>query len=102
MSGHVGTVTYLLEKLKNTVEGDANLLDKSMIIYGSPIGDSNLHNHLNCPLFVAGGANGQLAGNIHHKAADDTPMANVFLTLLQKLGFEGRESFGDSTKPFAI
>jgi hypothetical protein len=99
---HVRTVTYLLEKLKNTMEGDKSLLDKSMIIYGSPLGDSNLHNHLNCPLFVAGGANGQLQGNIHHKAPQGTSMANVFLSLLQKLGFEDMESFGDSTKPFAI
>jgi hypothetical protein len=99
---HVGTVTYLLEKLKNTMEGEKSLLDKSMIIYGAPMGDSNVHNHINCPLFIAGGANGQLPGNIHHKAADTTPMANVFLTLMHKLGFEDMESFGDSTKPFVI
>ena len=99
---HVSTVTYLLEKLKNTMEGDANLLDKSVIIYGSPLGNSNVHNHLKCPLFIAGGANGQLEGNIHHIAADGTPMANVFLTLMQKMGFEDMESFGDSSRPFAI
>ncbi len=99
---HVSTVTYLLEKLKNTMEGEKNLLDKSMIIYGSPMGDSNIHNHKKCPLFIAGHANGHLAGNIHHRAEHGTPMANVFLSLMQKLGFEDMESFGDSTAPFAI
>ncbi len=99
---HVSTVTYLLDKLKNIQEGDQNLLDKSMVIYGSPMGDSNRHNHNKCPLFIAGHANGQLAGNIHHRAADATPMADVFLTLLQKLGFEDKKSFGDSNKPFVI
>ena len=50
----------------------------------------------------SGHANGTLQGNIHHRAADATPMANVFLTLLQKLGFEDMESFGDSTQPYVI
>ena len=99
---HVSTVPYLLDKLMAVQEGDANLLDKSMIIYGSPMGNSSVHNHLKCPLFVAGGANGQLAGNIHHRAPGGTPMADVFLTLLHKLGFEDLESFGDSAKPFVI
>ena len=85
-------MTYLLEKLKNTMEGEKNMLDKSMIIYGSPMGDSNIHNHKKCPLFIAGHANGHLAGNIHHRAEHGTPMANVFLTLMQMLGFEDMES----------
>ena len=59
---HVGMLPYFLEKLKNTMEGDAHLLDKTMIIYGSPMGNPNVHNHKRCPLFVAGGANGQLKG----------------------------------------
>ena len=99
---HVGLLPYFLDRLREIQEGDSHLLDKTMIIYGSPLGDSNLHNHLNCPLFVAGGANGHLKGNIHHQAPQGTPMANVFLTLLQMLGFEDMQSFGDSTKPFAI
>ena len=94
---HVSMVPYLLQKLEATMEGDTHLLDKSMVIYGSPMGDSNLHNHKRCPLFVAGGANGTLPGNLHIKAEDGTPMANAMLSLLHKLGLEDLESFGDST-----
>ncbi len=99
---HVGKVPYFLEKLKNTMEGDTHLLDKTMVIYGSPMGDSNIHNHRRCPLFVVGGANGKLDGNVHVKAADGTPMANVMLSLLQKLGLEDLESFGDSTGQLSL
>ncbi len=99
---HVSMLPYFLESLKNTMEGDTHLLDKTMIIYGSPMGDSNLHNHKRCPLFVVGGANGQLAGNLHVQAAPGTPMANVMLSLLHKLGLEDVESFGDSTGEFSF
>ncbi|MCH6547609.1 MAG: DUF1552 domain-containing protein [Gemmatimonadetes bacterium] len=98
---HVGKVPYFLEKLKNTMEGDTHLLDKTMVIYGSPMGDANIHNHRRCPLFVVGGANGKLDGNLHVRAADGTPMANVMLSLLHKLGLEDVESFGDSTGDFS-
>ena len=77
---------YFLDKLKNIQEGDGNLLDKTLIIYGSPMGDSNLHNHKRCPLFLAGHANGMLKGNLHVKAADGTPMANAMLSVLHTLG----------------
>lgn len=99
---HVGKVPYFLEKLKNTMEGDTHLLDKTMVIYGSPMGDANIHNHRRCPLFVVGGANGKLDGNLHVRAADGTPMANVMLSLLHKLGLEDVESFGDSTGDFSL
>ena len=99
---HVGKVPYFLEKLKNTMEGDTHLLDKTMVIYGSPMGDANIHNHRRCPLFVIGGANGRLDGNLHVKAADGTPMANVMLSLLHKLGLEDVGSFGDSTGEFSL
>ncbi len=99
---HVSMLPYFLESLKNTMEGDTHLLDKTMIIYGSPMGDSNLHNHKRCPLFIVGGANGQLAGNLHVQATPGTPMANVMLSLLHKLGLEDVESFGDSTGEFSI
>ena len=62
---HVSTIPYLLQKLQEISEGDTNLLEKTMVIYGSPMGDPNLHNHRRCPLFIAGGANGQLDGNLH-------------------------------------
>lgn len=99
---HVSMLPYFFEKLKNTMEGDTNLLDKTMVIYGSPMGNSNVHNHKRCPLIIAGGANGQLRGHVHHKAPDGTPMADVMLNLLHKLGLEQLESFGDSAKPFSI
>jgi len=94
---HVSLVPYFLEKLKNIQEGDANLLEKTLVIYGSPMGNSNTHNHKRCPLFLAGHANGLLRGNMHVKAADGTPMANAMLTLLHGLGLDDLRSFGDST-----
>jgi hypothetical protein len=99
---HVSMIPYFLEKLKNTVEGDATLLDKTMLVYGSPMGDPNLHNHKRCPLFVAGGANGALAGNTHIFAEDRTPMANAMLTLLQQLGFDDMAAFGNSTGSLSL
>ena len=93
---HVGMLPYLLEKLKESDEDGENLLDKTMVIYGSPMGDSNLHNHKRCPLFVVGGANGELAGNSHIVAPDGTPMADAMLSLGQKLGMNDLESFGNS------
>ena len=66
------------------------------------MGDSNLHNHKRCPLFLAGGANGQLKGGLHVKADDGTPMANVMLSLMHKLGMHDKESFGDSTGEFSF
>jgi hypothetical protein len=63
--------------------------------------DSNIHNHRRCPLILLGGANGHLTGNLHLKAADATPMANVMLTLMQSLGLE-MDSFGDSTGTFSL
>ena len=99
---HVGLVPYFLEKLASIREGDASLLDKTMVIYGSPMGDSNVHNHKRCPLFVVGGANGRLDGDLHLRAAPGTPMANVMLSLMHKLGMDDVESFGDSTGAFSL
>ncbi len=95
-SYHVGMLPYLLDKLKEIDEDGETLLDKTMVIYGSPMGDSNLHNHKRCPLFVVGGANGALAGNNHIFTDDGTPMANAMLSLGQKLGMNDLESFGNS------
>ena len=99
---HVSMIPYFLDKLKNTMEGDSNLLDKSMIIYGSPMGDPNVHNHKRCPLFVVGGANGKLVGNLHLKAPDGTPMANAMLTLMHKLGLSDMKTFGNSTGEYSL
>jgi hypothetical protein len=99
---HVGTLPYFLDKLKDITEGDTNMLDKTMIVYGSPMGDSNLHNHKRCPLIILGGANGQLDGENHINTPNGTPMANAMLTLLHKLGMDDVESFGDSTEPLSL
>lgn len=99
---HVSMVPYFLEKLKNTKDGDGNLLDNTLILYGSPMGNSNIHNHKRCPLFLAGHAGGKLKGNLHLKAKDGTPMANVMLTLLHGLGLDDLKSFGDSTGTFDL
>jgi hypothetical protein len=98
---HVSMIPYFLEKLKNTPDGDGNLLDHSMVLYGSPLGDSNVHNHKRVPLFLAGHANGQLKGNLHVRTKDGTPMANVLVTMLHKLGVNV-ETFGDSNGEIAI
>src|SRR5262249_9428505 len=62
---HVSLLPYFLEKLQTLKDGDASLLDRSVVIYGSPMGDGNIHNHKRCPLVVLGGGNGQLPGNVH-------------------------------------
>jgi hypothetical protein len=93
---HVSLVPYFLEKLKNTPDGDGSLLDHSLVMYGSPMGDGNTHNHVRCPLFLAGHANGRLKGNLHI-ATRDLPMANVLLSVLHMVGHDNVERFGDST-----
>jgi Protein of unknown function (DUF1552) len=98
---HVSLIPYFLEKLKNTPDGDGNLLDHSLVFYGSPLGDSNAHNHKRVPVFLAGHASGKVKGNLHVRCQDTTPMANVLLTILHKAGMNV-ESIGDSTGVIAI
>ena len=99
---HVGMLPYFLGKLKSMSEGDSNLLEKTMILYGSPMADGNLHNHRRCPLIVLGHANGKLAGNMHVKAPDGTPMANAMLSMMHSLGMDDVKRFGDSTNAFTL
>ena len=99
---HVGLVPYFLDRLKESMEGDTHLLDKTMIVYGSPMGDPNVHNHKRCPLFVVGGAHGRMEGNLHVRAAPGTPMANVMLSLMHRLGMDDMTSFGNSTGAFSF
>ena len=94
---HVAMLPYFLDKLKSVQEGDSTLLDKTLVVYGSPMGDSNLHNHRRCPLILLGGANRKLEGNTHIKAADGTPMANALLTVAHTLGMNDMKTLGDST-----
>jgi hypothetical protein len=99
---HTSLLPYFLEKLKNTPDGDGTLLDNTLVVYGSPMGNPNVHNHKRCPLVLAGKAGGQLKGNLHLKAPDGTPMANVFLTAMHMLGLDDVHQFGDSTGEFDL
>ena len=98
---HVEVLTYFLDKLKNTPDGDGNLLDHSLVLYGSPMGDGNIHGHKRVPVLLAGRASGRVRGNMHVRANDDTPQANALLTVLHALGVEV-ETIGDSTGTFSI
>lgn len=93
---HVTMVPYLLEKLKRIPDGDQNVLDNTLVIYGSAMGNSNLHNHKRCPLFFGGHAGGALKGNRHVRAEDGAPMANALLAALRSVGVD-IATFGDST-----
>jgi hypothetical protein len=79
-----------------TQDGDGSLLDHSMMLYGSGMGDGNLHRHHDLPLVLVGNGCGQLKGGRHIRYASDTPMMNLGLSLLDKVGVE-LESVGDST-----
>ena len=95
---HVSLIAHLLDRLKSTPDGDGTLLDHSLILFGSGMSNSNVHNHSPLPVLVAGGAAGKLKGGRHVKYPENTPMANLLLTILQKAGIE-QESVGDSTGP---
>jgi hypothetical protein len=92
---HVSLFAEYLAKLKATPEGEGNLLDHSLILYGSGIGNPNIHDHTNLPVVVAGGKATGLKGNRHIKYAKPTPLANLHLTLLDKAGVR-LDSFADS------
>jgi len=98
---HAGRLCYFLEKLKDTPDGDGSLLDHALVLYGSPMGDSQSHNHRRVPLFLAGRASGQLKGNLHRVCPPGTPQANALLTVAHKLGVDV-EQVGDSTGEIVI
>jgi hypothetical protein len=95
------TLAYFLGKLRDTPDGDGNLLDHSLVLYGSGMSNSNQHDHEPLPTIVAGGASGALVGGRHIRAGAGTPMANLLVALLQKLDVRV-ESFGDSTGVVAL
>jgi hypothetical protein len=98
---HMSFFPYFLEKMKHTPDGDGNLLDHSLILWGSPMGDSNVHAHKRLPVLLVGHANGAVKGNLHLKCKHETPYSNVLLTMLRKLGVE-QDKIGDSTGEVAI
>ena len=92
---HVSLFAEFLGKLKATPEGNGTLLDHSLYLYGSGIGNPNIHDHTNLPILVAGGGATGLKGNRHLKYAKPTPLANLHLTLLDKVGVK-LDKFADS------
>jgi hypothetical protein len=92
---HVSLFAYFLEKLKSTPEGDGSLLDHSIYLYGSGMGNPNVHDHVNLPILVAGGGAGRVKGARHITYAEPTPLANLHLTLLEKAGVH-LDAFADS------
>ena len=92
---HVSLFAYFLGKLKSTADGDGTLLDHSMYLYGSGMGDPDRHDHSRLPILVAGGGAGKMKGGRHVKYAEATPLANLHLTLLDKAGVK-LGSFADS------
>ena len=93
---HVSLFAQFLEKLKSTPDGDGSLLDSTVYLYGSGMGNSSLHDHENLPILVAGGAATGLKGGRHIQYKDGTPLANLHLTLLDRVGVH-QDSFGDSS-----
>ena len=92
---HVSLFAYFLEKLKGTPEGTGTLLDHVLYLYGSGMGNPNVHDHVNLPVLVAGGAAGSVKGGRHIKYAEPTPLANLHLTLLERAGVR-LDAFADS------
>jgi hypothetical protein len=92
---HVSLFAEFLKKLEATPEGNGTLLDHVLYLYGSGMGNPNVHDHVNLPIIVAGGAAGKMRGGRHIRFRDATPLANLHLTLLDKVGVR-LDSFADS------
>jgi hypothetical protein len=98
---HVKMLAYFVENLASTADGDGSLLDHSLILYGSSMSNGNQHDHDPLPIVLVGGASGKVEGNRHIVAPQRTPMSNLMLGVLDKLGVD-RPSFGDSTGKLEI
>ena len=92
---HIKQFAYLLDKLKATPDGDGTLLDHSMIVYGSALADGNAHQHNNLPTVLAGRANGTITPGRHVRYADETPIANLYMSMLDRMGVPV-DKIGDS------
>jgi hypothetical protein len=93
---HVAQLAYFLSKLKSTPDGDGSLLDHAMIVYGSGISDGNSHSHNDLPILLAGKANGVIKSGRHIRVPAETPLTNLYVSMLHRLGAPAA-SFGDST-----
>lgn len=92
---HVSLFSYFLQKLKATPDGNGTLLDHSLYLYGSGMGNPDVHDHVNLPILVAGGGAGKMKGGRHIRYAEPAPLANLHLTLLDKVGVQ-LDRFADS------
>jgi hypothetical protein len=97
----VQLLTYFLQKLQATPDGEGTLLDQSMILYGGGMGDGNLHRHSNLPCLMAGKLGGQFETGRHLEYKLDTPMSNLLLAILLKSGVQ-IDKIGDSTSPLEV
>jgi hypothetical protein len=93
---HVRQFAYLLDKLRSIPEGDGTMLDHSMLLYGGGLADGNAHDHGNLPLLIAGRAGGTILPGRHIHYAAETPMCNLFVSMLERVGAPVG-SIGDST-----
>jgi Protein of unknown function (DUF1552) len=93
---HMNQFAYFLDKLRNTPDGDGSVFDHSLFVYGSGMSDSNLHFQLDLPTLMVGGAAGTAKGGRHRKYNNTTPIANLWVTVLNKVGVP-TEKFGNST-----
>ncbi len=95
---HTTQLAWFLELLKSKKEGEGNLLDNCMIVYGSGLSEGNDHLYTNLPVVLAGGGGGTLKQGTHLRVAEQTPMTNLYVSLLNRMGVSD-EKFGDSTGP---
>jgi hypothetical protein len=98
---HAKMFSYFLERMRSTADGDGSLLDHMMVIYGGSISDANVHKHEDLPILLVGGGDGRIKGGRHVRYPKDTPVANLFLAMLNNLGVPA-ESFGDSTALLSV
>ena len=98
---HVEQLAYLVNKMKNTPDGDGTLLDHSMLVYGSSLSDGNKHTHVDLPIALLGGGGGTLKSGRHIRYPGDTPLNNLFLSMLDRAGVP-TEKLGDSTGKLEI
>jgi hypothetical protein len=92
---HLTLFGEFLQKLKSTPDGDGNILDHSLFLYGSGMSNGNQHIHTNLPIFTVGGAAGKLKGNRHIRVKDTTPLSNLMLTILDVAGISSQK-YGES------
>jgi hypothetical protein len=97
----VALFAHFLDKLRSTPDGDGTLLDQSLVHYGSGMSDGNQHNHTDLPILLAGGASGRMKGGRHLRHPKNTPMANLLVGMLDRLGVS-TDALGDSTGAISL